>query len=383
MSTRRRPSLATPLIDALPASVPFVGPEAVERRRGRPFAARLGANEHGFGPSPKVVDALRAAAEDVWMYGDPEGWDLRSALAEHVGARAENIALGSGIDGLLGLCCRLTLEPGGVAVMPLGGYPTFAYHAAGYGARIERVPYRQDHTAQDRPDLAAMAAQADRTGARLLYLANPDNPMGGYWDAAAIADLIAATPEDRLILLDEAYLETAPPGAAPPLDLARPNLLRLRTFSKAYGLAGLRVGYAIGAAETIAAFDKIRDHFSMGRLAQAGALAALEDQEGLAQSLRRIAGSRDRLAEIAASNGLRPLPSATNFVAMDCGGDGAVARALCAALERRDVFTRVPGAAPLDRCLRVSCGPAAQMELFAEALPGALSDARRECAPAS
>ena len=371
MTRSKRQSIVSPLIEALPASVPFVGPEAVERRRGRLFAARLGANEHGFGPSARVVEALREAAADVWMYGDPEGFELRSALAAHLGAEIENVVLGIGIDGLLGLACRLALEPGDAAVMPQGGYPTFGYHATGYGAQLEGVPYRED-----RVDLLALAARARQTEARLLYLSNPDNPMGGFWPASQLQAFIDAAPENCLILLDEAYLETAPEDGRLALDLSRCNLLRFRTFSKAYGLAGLRVGYAVGAAETIAAFEKIRNHFGMGRIAQAGALAALRDGKGLAASVRSIAESRDRLTAIAEENGLAPLRSAANFVAMDTGRDGDFARAVRDALEGRDVFVRVPGAAPLDRCLRVSCGPEREMALFAAALPQALKEAR-------
>lgn len=377
MSTPPRPSLFTPLIDKSPDSVPFTGPETIERRRGRPFAARLGANENGFGPSEAVVEALGRAAAESWMYGDPEGFELRSAIAERISrgerriAGPENIALGEGIDGLLGLACRLTLSPGDPAVISLGGYPTFGFHVAGCGGRLERVPY-----AEDRSALTALAARAHESGARLLYLSNPDNPMGGRWSAGAIAAWIDAAPETCLILLDEAYVELAPKDAAPPLDLERPNLLRLRTFSKAYGLAGLRVGYAVGAPQTVKAFDKIRNHFGVGRLAQAGALAALRDEEGLDLSIRRIAESRERLAGIAEANGLTPLPSATNFVAMDCGRDGDFARALQARLEALDVFTRVPGVAPLDRCIRISCGPEREMAIFEQALAAALAELR-------
>src|SRR5690606_1689205 len=124
ISMNERPHL-TPLVDSLPATVPFVGPESQERIRGRPFKARLGANENGFGPSPKVIDAVRRAAPAMWMYGDPENHDLKVALARHHGVDAENIAIGEGIDGLLGLIVRQYIEPGAPVVVTLGGYPTF------------------------------------------------------------------------------------------------------------------------------------------------------------------------------------------------------------------------------------------------------------------
>jgi histidinol-phosphate aminotransferase len=150
----------------------------------------------------------------------------------------------------------------------------------------------------------------------------------------------------------------------------------MRTFSKAYGMAGARVGYALGHAGLIAAFDKVRNHFGMARISQAGALAALADQTWLADVHARVADARARVAGIAAENGLTTLPSATNFVAVDCGGDGAFAKRVLSGLIARDVFVRMPFAAPQNRCIRVGCGTDADLDLFAAALPGALRDAR-------
>src|SRR5690606_33806750 len=138
-----RPAL-TPLAATLPATVPFVGPEAQERARGRPFRARIGANESGFGPSPAVQAAIAANAGAVWMYGDPENHDLKHALAAHLGVGADNIAIGEGIDGLLGLIVRLHIESDMPVVTSLGAYPTFNYHIAGFGGRLVTVPYVDD-----------------------------------------------------------------------------------------------------------------------------------------------------------------------------------------------------------------------------------------------
>ena len=165
-------------------------------------------------------------------------------------------------------------------------------------------------------------------------------------------------------------------GTAAPLDPDDPRVVRLRTFSKGYGMAGLRVGYAIGHRDLIKAFDKIRNHFGMGRLAQAGALAALDDQAWLASVRRRVALARDEIARIARVNGLTPLPSATNFVTIDCGGDGALARRVLSELVARGIFVRMPFVAPHDRCIRVSCGQSGDLALFSAALPEALAAAR-------
>lgn len=369
-----RPAL-TALAAQLPATVPFVGPEAQERASGRPFLARIGANESGFGPSPRAIAAMLEAADDVWKYGDPESYDLRQALAADLGVQASNIAVGGGIDGLLGLIVRLFVEPGQPVVVSLGGYPTFNYHVTGFGGRLVSVPYRDD-----REDLEGLLEAVRRENAPMLYLANPDNPMGTWWEAHEITRLIEALPPTTMLVLDEAYGETAPASAIPPLDIARPNVLRMRTFSKAYGLAGMRCGYAIGEAEVIRAFEKVRDHFGMCRMTQAAALAAHGDKDHLAQVLGQVASARAEIEAASAANGLSVVPSATNFVAIDCGGDGAFASAVLQGLVERGIFVRKPAAPVLDRCIRVSVGPQAQMKLFAEMLPQALASARARAA---
>lgn len=357
-----------PLVAVLPASVPFIGPETLERRAGQPFRARLGANENGFGPSPRAVAAMQRAAAEVWKYGDPDSHDLRCALAAHHRVAPENVMVGEGIDGLLGLLVRLMVAPGEAVVTSDGAYPTFNYHVAGFGGRLVKVPYRDDAE-----DPGALAAAARDQNARLVYLANPDNPMGSWHAAGRIEAMLEDLPAGSLLVLDEAYAEFAPEEAIPRIDPEDARVIRFRTFSKAYAMAGARVGYAIGPAELIAGFDRIRNHFGMNRISQIGALAALEDRDWLAHVRAGVAASRDRLAGIAQANGLTALPSATNFVALDTHRDGAFARALLQALARQGVFARMPGVAPMDRCIRVSCGPQPEMAVFAEALPRALT----------
>jgi len=361
----------TAIVRGLPATVPFVGPETQERARGRPFRARLGANESVFGPSPRAIAAMAEAAAGAWMYGDPEAHELRAALAAHHGVRPENIIVGEGIDGLLGLLVRLVTEPGDAVVTSDGAYPTFNYHVAGFGGRLVKVPYAGDH---EDPD--ALIAAAAQTGARLVYLANPDNPMGSWHPGARIEAMLARLPAGTLMILDEAYADFAPEGALPHIAADDPRVIRMRTFSKAYGLAGARVGYGIGAAPLIAAFDRLRNHFGMSRLSQAGALAALADQAWLAQVVAEVAAARTRLARIAADSGLAALPSATNFVTLDCGRDGDFARTVLRGMIARDVFVRMPFVAPHDRCIRITCGRPADLDAVAEALPQALEAAR-------
>ena len=360
----------TPLAASLPSTVPFVGPETQERAQNRPFDARLGANENVFGPSPQAIAAM--AATDQWMYGDPESFDLRSALAAHHGVTPDHIVVGEGIDGLLGYLVRLMVAPGDAVVTSDGAYPTFNYHVAGFGGALHKVPYRGDH--EDPQALFAKAAEVD---AKLVYLANPDNPMGSWHKGSDLVAALDQLPPGCLLVLDEAYIDCAPAGTAPDLGADDPRLIRMRTFSKAHGLAGARVGYAIGAPELITAFGKVRNHFGMNRAAQAGALAALQDADWLAQVQTSIATARDRISDIARENGLNPLPSAANFVAIDCGRDGVFAKAVLDGLVARGIFVRMPFAAPQNRCIRVSCGTPEDLDLLAAALPAALADAEK------
>jgi histidinol-phosphate aminotransferase len=361
----------TPLAAALPSTVPFVGPEAQERTRGASFRARIGANESGFGPAPSVIVAMANAAGEMWKYCDPDNFDLKSALARHLGIEARNVVIGEGIDGLLGLAVRLYAGPGDTVVTSLGAYPTFNFHVAGFGARLVTVPYRDD-----REDLQGLIDAVKRDAAQVVYLSNPDNPMGTWWEASEIEAFVAAIPETTLILLDEAYGETGPASAQSRVDLSRPNLVRLRTFSKAYGLAGLRCGYAFGDAEVIRGFEKVRNHYGINKMAQVAGQAALADQGYLREVVARVAAGRERIAGIARDNGLAPITSATNFVTIACGGDGAFALKVLQEMLARDVFIRKPMAPGLDRCIRISVGLDREMEMLADELPKALAAAR-------
>ncbi len=358
----------TPIIDKLPSTVPFVGPEALERRNGSAIAARIGANESVFGPSPRAIAAMQAAASESWMYGDPENHDLKRAIAKSVGVQPENIAVGEGIDALLGLVVRLFIDPGDAVATSLGAYPTFNFHVAASGGQLVTTPYINDHE-----DPESLLKLAHNEKVKLLYFANPDNPMGTCWPAADVERLIAAIPETCMLLVDEAYIEFAPDGTAPRIDTSRKNLLRFRTFSKAHGMAGIRVGYVIGEASIVTAFDKIRNHFGVSRISQAGAMAAIADTDWVREVKAKVTAAHQRISDIAESNGLTPLPSAANFVAIDCGRDGVHARTIVDGLLNHGIFIRMPGVAPLSRCIRVSCGNPVDLDLLAAALPRVLA----------
>jgi histidinol-phosphate aminotransferase len=353
----------------LSATVPFVGPEAIERNRGLEVKARIGANESGFGPAPSVKAAMVAAIDETWKYTDPENFQLREAIARHHGVDRDQINVGVGVDGLLGEIVRLVIEPGMPVVTSYGGYPTFNYHVVGFGGRLVTVPYKDDHE-----NLEGLLEAVKREDAPLVYFANPDNPMGSAIGSEQVLAFARSIPETTMLILDEAYGETAPAGIIPPADalIDRPNVIRTRTFSKAYGLAGSRIAYVIAHEDTAKAFDKIRNHFGLNRIGVAAALAALADQAYLGEVVGKIATARERIGAVARANGLAPLPSATNFVAIDCGRDGVYARAIVDGLMEEGVFIRMPGVAPLNRCIRVSAGLEKDLDLFEEALPKVL-----------
>jgi histidinol-phosphate aminotransferase len=312
---------------------------------------------------------MAAAAAQVNWYCDPEGFVLREALAARHGVARGNIVLGSGIDDLLGLIVRAVIDPGDAVVMSHGAYPTFAFHVNGFGGKLVTVPYRDD-----RNDPMALAAAARECGARLVYLSNPDNPSGSWLDAEAQLALIAGLPPGCLLVLDEAYADFTPPGVLPETDPEDIRLIRVRTFSKAHGMAGARIGYAIAPAEIVSAFDKIRNHFGVNRMAQEGALASLGDPGFIADVVQQVEAGRRDYERIALELDLRALPSMTNFVAIDCGGSAKAKAILTRLRERERVFIRMPGVPPLDRCIRVSVGTPPERALFAEALRRVLAD---------
>lgn len=357
-------------VERLPSTIPFVGPEAQERLRGSSFGVRIGANESVFGPSPSAIEAMKVAARDVWKYGDPENYDLRMALAQHLDVEIENVVVGEGIDGLLGYLVRMVTEEGVNVVTSLGAYPTFSFHVSANGGNLNTVPYRDDYE-----DLVGLIEAAIQHNASLIYLANPDNPMGTYYGATAISKMIESVPERCLLVLDEAYIECAPSNTAMAIDTNDKRIIRMRTFSKVYGMAGARVGYAIGHQDLIASFEKVRNHFGMCRISQAGALAALQDQDYISKIVSKIMHSRCRIEEIAKQNGLNTIKSSANFVAIDCGRDGAFAFKVMVALIDQGVFVRMPLVAPQDRCIRVTVGKEEDLQKLEYFLPIALNSA--------
>lgn len=348
------------IVANLPSVTPFVGPETIERQQGKQFRVRIGANESAFGVSPRAEAAMSEAARGVAWYCDPEGYELRAELAAMHGVDIGNVTLGAGIDDLLGLIVRMYMDPGDAVAASLGCYPTFVYHVDGFGGRLETVPYRND-----RNDLTALTDLAAKQKASILYLSNPDNPTGSYYGSNAISDLLDRLPPDCLFILDEAYLDFVPPDTILPIDVDDPRLIRVRTFSKAHGMAGARVGFAIAHRNVIRTFDKVRLHFGVSLVAQAGALASLRDPEFVASVVKAVEAGREDYRELAADAGISSLPSQTNFVAFDFG-TGERAGAVMNALIEQGVFLRKPAVPGLDRLVRVTVGTPGDRAVFSE-----------------
>jgi len=337
------------------------------RETGRGELVRLGANESAFGPSPKALAAMAAELGRLSWYGDPESLDLRDALAAKHGCLPAQIVVGAGIDDLMGLAVRAFVGPGDGALMTRGTYPTFLYHVVGYGGRPLYALYRDDGT----PDLDALLTIARRESPRIVYLANPDNPSGRFLARGEIERLYAALPHDALLVLDEAYADFVDEAQLVP-PICEDRLMRLRTFSKAYGMAGARIGYALSTERNAQAFAKIRLQYGVSRNAQVGALASLSDEPFREHVVAETARAREDYYRLARELGAGYIESHTNFVCIDMGDAQRAARVMKELL-LLGVWVRKPGAPPLDRYVRVSAGTEPMRRSFAEALRAVLA----------
>ena len=358
------------LVQGLPATVPFVGPETQERDRGSAFDARLGANENIFGPSPKAIAAFNTVASDIWMYGDPTSFDLRQALSTHLGCAMGNVVVGEGIDGLLGYLVRLLVDAGDHVVTSDGAYPTFNYHVAGFGGTLHKVPYKDDK--EDLPALLAKAAEVD---AKLVYFANPDNPMGSWTAGAEIEAALNDIPSGTVLLLDEAYVEFAAHSGMD-LAIARDNVVVTRSLSKSASLAGIRFGYAVGPAKLIGALYKIKDSYNVNSLTQACVLAALESWPEIEKQIKQVQETRDRTAGLLRDRGYEVAGSSANFLWVQPGD--IEAEKLHKLLQSRGILVRFFCGAATRGYVRITVGTDEEMEILLQALDE-INDEKANC----
>jgi histidinol-phosphate aminotransferase len=334
----------------------------LERELGISDSIKLASNENPLGPSPRVRAAIEAELDELARYPDGGAYALRSALAARHGVGAESITVGNGSNDVLDMVARVFLWQGRDSVFSQYAFAVYALSSMAVGASLRVVPARDyGH------DLEAMAGQVSaQTG--VVWVANPNNPTGTRLTERALHDFIAGLPDEVIVVVDEAYFEYVGeadhPDASQWLDRF-PNLIVTRTFSKAYGLAALRVGYSISHPDIADLLNRVRQPFNVDSLAQVAALAALQDDEYLHaavelndRGLRQLADGLDRL-------GVPYIPSFGNFLAIDLQRDAAP---VDQALLRLGVVTRPVANYGLPRHLRVSVGLEHENARFLEAL---------------
>lgn len=318
---------------------PFPGIVALQRRIGWAIRLRLGGNENLDAPLTGLRDVYgEAFCEQVRLYGDPGCSALRERLAALVGVEPNRLSVDNGADSVIALCLRALCVPGDAVVCTAGTYPSFAYFARGSGCRIVETPYRRtgDHLSVP---LDALLDDAIRHRAKVIYVANPDNPTGSWHAMGAIDALVSRLPADCTLLLDEAYLDFCAPLLA---SRARtwPACIRIRSLSKAYALAGVRIGYALAAPETIEALDKVRIHYAVGGLAQHIALAALADTREAERLVRANEQLREAVDRRFTDAGYAVQQSGTNFISLLLPTAGQAAQLQASLLDRQIAIHR-------------------------------------------
>lgn len=360
-------ALAQPGIRGLRAYDPGHDLVALRRRYGE-ILVELGSNENVYGCSPQARAALEAALGDIHRYPDPLGGDLKEALAERHGVAVSSILLGNGSHEILMQFAQAFAGPGIEVLASRYGFAVYALAAQAAGADFRQAEaFGLDAAMPLGHDLDAIAA-AVTPRTRLIYLANPNNPTGTWFDQRALQRFLKRLPPDLLVVVDEAYQEyVVARGDFSALGLiaAHPQLAVTRTFSKAHGLAGLRVGYAIAHPGLIAVMERLRESFNVNLLGLAAAEAAIDDPAHVAEVRARNAIERDWLADELRARRLRVWPSETNFLLVQFGADSA---AIEARLLGAGVVLRPMRGYGLPQCLRITVGWRGESERLLAAL---------------
>ncbi len=341
--------------------------EEVERELGLGDSIKLASNENALGPSAAVISALREAAEGVHRYPDGGAFELTSRLAARLSVDGRRIVFGNGSNELIELLVRMFAEEGSEVVMSEDAFLIYSLVSQAAGATPVRVKAREF-----RHDVAAMGdAVGEKT--RLVFLANPNNPTGTIFERDAWEAFLARVPHDVVVVVDEAYCEYVEhpeyPDALDYID-RHPGLVVLRTFSKVYGLAGLRLGYGVGSVEIMEAMSRLRQPFNVNLLAQVAAIAALDDEDYLEAGRALAREGRRCFAEAFERLGLDYVPSQANFMLVEVG-DGA---AVTDALMRRGVIVRPMGAYGFPSMIRVTFGTPEENERFVDALSAVMGE---------
>ena len=352
-------------IQGLPAYVPGKPVEEVEQDL-KIHAVKLASNENPLGPSPKAMEAARHALGEANWYPDGGSKHLRKVLAKRLRVRFEEVFVGLGSSEIIDLASRVLLRPGLDGITSEGSFTLFAIAIRASGAKLIQTPMKKFTF-----DLDAIAAAVTPL-TRVIYIANPNNPTGTAFGAAEFAAFLKKVPGDVLVVLDEAYREYAARTDLPEaLKLFRQynNILTLRTFSKVYGLAGLRIGYGIGHPTLVAEMNKLRTPFNVTNVGQSAALAALDDTEHVHRSVEINREERKRLYEALRKLGLFPVPSETNFLFIPIGPH---AKSLCDELLLEGLIVRPLGWMGFPEAIRISVGSPDQNTKLLDAMSYAL-----------
>jgi histidinol-phosphate aminotransferase len=352
-------------IQGLPAYVPGKPVQEVEQEL-KIHAVKLASNENPLGPSPKAMQAARQALGEANWYPDGGSKRLREVLAARNHVRFEEVFVGLGSSEIIDLASRVLLRPGLDGITSEGSFTLFAIAIRASGGNLIQTPMK-NYTF----DLDAIAA-AVTAQTRVIYIANPNNPTGTAFGAAEFSAFLKNVPGDVLVVLDEAYCEYAERADLPEaLSLFREynNILTLRTFSKVYGLAGLRIGYGIGHPTLVHEMNKLRTPFNVTSVGQAAALAALDDTEHVRRSVEMNGAERRRLFVELTKLHLHPVPSETNFLFIPLGQN---AKPLCDELLREGVIVRPLAWMGFPEAVRISVGSPAENTKLLAALGKAL-----------
>jgi histidinol-phosphate aminotransferase len=340
--------------------------EELKAKYGLTELAKLNWNEGLLGSFPGVEDAVVRALEQAWMYPEHAYTDFRVAVASWLGTRPELIVPGHGIQALIATVAHAFLDPGDAVVVPSPTYGLYAQVSEAAGARVERVPGREY-----RHDVEALVTAAARIDARLIWLCDPNNPTGAVLAQDEWANLVAAVPERCAVVVDEAYAEYVRPDRRirreDDIEAGRPVIV-LRTFSKIFGLAGLRLGYAVVDVSLAPFLDVVQEPFNVNRAALAAGCASLRRAELVDERRRENEEARETLARLLTEEGFEPFPSEANFLLVYAGGSDL---ALAEALLRRGFLVRPGQDFGMPGYLRVTIGPVALMERLAEELGAA------------
>ena len=361
-----------PHVEKLTPYVPGRLIEEVEAELGLTGLIKLASNENSLGPSPMALAALARALPNIHRYSDADSRLLKAALSRKTGCDPAQILCGNGSSEFILLLAHILTNPGDRVLMSRPSFTLYAKNAQAAGAEVVEVPLGPDYG----HDLAALLDKAGAAGerTRLVFLDNPVNPTGAFLSPEALTDFYRRLPPSAVLVLDEAYIDFSRRPRAdwrPLLAETDGRLVVLRTFSKIYGLAGLRAAYALLPAPLAAALNKTRQPFNMNSLAQAGALAALEDEDFLRRSLKMTWTSLDYFQAEFARLGLGPRPTEANFLMADLGGRSA--DELFQALLRLGVITRSLASFGLPNCLRVNAGLPAESRALVSALEEVLA----------